>query len=258
MASSQDCAGRSCSIAAGQVLAGISRTAGEDLLVFGYLVAQLPVEGPGVAAGGQGGIGLAGQSLGDHFGRVALVGQDPSVVDGDEWFGVPGVGGLAGAGLAGVAPVGVQGGAAQQVAGLPGAALGSVDGPGPRMRHVRGAVLAGPLHEAGRQHRLLAAAVDTDGEPGLVDAGDGGGGAVDQAAARRAAAGVQQHPVAGLVVTLGGPSRPGHERPADHGSVGQAGPDPIGEVLGVGVRHHQRRHRLAAVGVDVVADRRRP
>ena len=66
---------------------------------------------------------------------------------GDQLFGVPGVGGLAGAGLAGVAPVGVQGGAAQQVAGLPGAALGAVDGAGPGVRQVRGAVLAGPLHE---------------------------------------------------------------------------------------------------------------
>ena len=97
----------------GQGLAGVGGAAGEHPLVFGYLVAQLPVEGPGVASGGQGGIGLAGQRLGDHFGGLTLVGEDPSVVDGDELLGVPGVGGLAGAGLAGVSPVGVQGGAAQ-------------------------------------------------------------------------------------------------------------------------------------------------
>ena len=75
------------------------------------------------------------------------------------------MGGLAGAGLAGVAPVGVQGGAAEQVAGLPGAALGPVDGTGPGVRQVGRAVLAGALHEAGRQQRFLAAAVEADGEP---------------------------------------------------------------------------------------------
>ena len=176
--------------------------------MFGDPVAKLAVEGPGVAAGGQGGVGLAGQRVGDLLGGVALVGQDPAVVDGDELGGVPGVGGLAGAGLAGVAPVGVQGGAAQQVAGLPGAALRPVDGAGPGVRQVRGAVLAGalPRSSAGstassplRSRRTVS--------PVGVDAGDRGGGAVDQPAARRAAAGVQQHPVPGLVVPVAGPSR---------------------------------------------------
>ena len=95
----------------GQGLVGVGGPSSEDPLVFGYLVGQLPVEGPGVASGGQAGIGLAGQCLGDNFGRVTLVGQDPSVVGRDELLGVPGVSGLAGAGLAGVSPVGVQGGA---------------------------------------------------------------------------------------------------------------------------------------------------
>ena len=116
--------------------------------MLGDLLAQLAVEHPGVAAGGQGGIGLAGQGVGDLLGRVALVGEDPAVVDHGHPGGVPGVGGLAGAGLAGVAPVGVQGRAAEQVAGLPGAALGPVDGAGPRVGQVRGAVLAGAGHEA--------------------------------------------------------------------------------------------------------------
>src|SRR5262249_6171615 len=153
-------------------------------LVFGYLMAKLSVEGPGVASGGQGGIGLAGQRLGDHFSRVTLVGEDPSVIDGQESLGVPGVSGLARTGLAGVSPVGVQGTAAQQVADLPGAALGPVNGTGPRVRQVRGAVLAGPSDKTGRQQRLGAASINTHREPGLLDASDGSRRAVDQPVAR--------------------------------------------------------------------------
>ncbi|MHB1536712.1 MAG: hypothetical protein ACYC1D_19310 [Acidimicrobiales bacterium] len=86
----------------------------------------MPIQGPGIGPGGQGGIGLAGQRLGYRLGRVAPVGQDPPVVDGDERLCVTGAGGLTRAGLAGVAAVGVQGGAAQQMTRLPCAALGAV------------------------------------------------------------------------------------------------------------------------------------
>ncbi len=120
----------------GQRALAVGGSAGQNPLVFGDLLTQLPVEGPRVASGGQGGIGLAGQRVGDLLGRVALVGEDPAVIDHGQPGGVPGVGGPAGAGLAGVAPVGVEGGAAEQVAGLPGAALGAVDGAGPGVGQV--------------------------------------------------------------------------------------------------------------------------
>ena len=42
--------------------------------------------------------------------------------------------------------------------------------------------------------------------------------------------------------------------PAEHAGLDQAGPDAVGEVLGVGVGHDQRRHLLGAVPGDVVAD----
>jgi hypothetical protein len=41
-------------------LVGVAGATGEHPLVFGYLVGQLPVKGPGVASGGQGWIGLTG------------------------------------------------------------------------------------------------------------------------------------------------------------------------------------------------------
>jgi hypothetical protein len=55
--------------------------------------------------------------------------------------------------------IGVHGGPAEQMTGLPRAALGSVDGPGSRVRQVRRAVLADSLRKLQQQaglptHRL--------------------------------------------------------------------------------------------------------
>jgi hypothetical protein len=57
-----------------------------------------------------------------------------------------------------------------------------------------------------------------------------------------------------LVVTPGCPSRAAHDRPLEGTASGETAPDAVGEVLGVGVRHHQRRHRLRSDRLDVVAD----
>ena len=130
--------------------------------------AELPVEGPGVAPRRQGRVGLPGQRVGHLFSRAPLVGQGAAVVDDGDPGGVPGVGGLAGTGLAGVAPVGVQGSAAEQVAGFPGAALRPVDRARPGVREVGRTVLAGAMHERlGRRHGFPAA-VEADAEPGSL------------------------------------------------------------------------------------------
>ena len=58
----------------------VGRPPGEHPLVLGDLFAELAVEHPGVAARRHGGVGLAGERLGDHFGGSALVREDPAVV----------------------------------------------------------------------------------------------------------------------------------------------------------------------------------
>src|SRR5205085_11441702 len=67
-------------------------------------------------------------------------GDDAAVVAVVGWGDVPGVGRLATSGLADVAGGVVERGGGQEVDLGPGAALGAVDGPGPRMRHVGSAV----------------------------------------------------------------------------------------------------------------------
>ena len=98
----------------------------------------------------------------------------------DETGGVPGVGRLAGPGLAGVAPVGVQGGAAEHVTGLPGAALRPVDGARPGVGEVRRTVFARALYEGHWQRRRLSAAVEADRQAVAINTGNGRGGAIDQ------------------------------------------------------------------------------
>ena len=101
---------------------------------------QLALDDERVGVGGQPGIGLSGQSGGHLLGGAAPIGQHPAVVARGDGGGVPGVSGLAGPGLAAVAPVGVEGRAAQQVTALPGAALGAVNRASPSVRHVWAAI----------------------------------------------------------------------------------------------------------------------
>ncbi len=121
------------------------------------------------------------------------------------------------------------------------------------------AVLAGALHERRRQASPRCRCRRAGRPARLVSTrGDGGGGAVDQPAARRAAAGVQEHPVPGPVLPVGRPPRAGHGRAGEDAAGGQAGPDAVGQVLGVGVGHDQRRHLLGAVARRCRRRRRRP
>jgi hypothetical protein len=193
-----------------------NRPVRQHSFVFGDPLAELAVEDPGVAAGGQGWVGVTGKRPGNLVGRPPLVGEGTAVVDDGDPGGVPGVGGLAGTGLAGVAPVGVQGGAAKQVAGLPGATLRPVDGTGPGVREVGRTVLAGALRERRRQAHSFSTAVEQDGEPSFCDGGHCAGSAVDERGARGAAAGVEEHPVPRPVLPLRGP--PG----ADQGRAGES------------------------------------
>ncbi len=167
--------------------------------------------------------------------------------------GVPGVGGLTGTGLAGVAPVGVQGGAAEQVAGLPGAALRPVNRARPGVRQVGRTVLASAQYERRRQGRRLSVAVEPDREAVTVDNGDGGRGAVDKRAARRAAAGVEEHPVAGSVLPLGRPPGADQDGAGESAGGSEVGAGRVDQVLGIGVRDDQCHHLLGAVAPDIGA-----
>ena len=103
----------------------------------GDQLAQFGVDGPRVVDGGHRGVGDAGQGDGDLVVGVGIVGEAAAEVDGRQGGGVPGVGGVDGAGLGGVAAVGVERGGAEQVDVVPGAALGAVDGACPGVGHVR-------------------------------------------------------------------------------------------------------------------------
>ena len=100
----------------------------EDVLVGGDELAQLAVDGPGVVDCGHGGVGDAGERGGDLIVGVEIVGETATEVDGRKAGGVPGVGGLHGAGLGGVAAVGIEGRGTEEVDVVPGATLGTVDG----------------------------------------------------------------------------------------------------------------------------------
>ena len=127
-----------CELAAGvvELALAVGRLAVEDGLVGGDEFAEVGVEGPGVVDGGHGGVGDAGERDGDLIVGVGIVGETAAEVEGGKGGGVPGVGGLQGAGLGGVPAVGVEGGGAREVDVVPGASLGAVDGTCPGMRDV--------------------------------------------------------------------------------------------------------------------------
>ncbi len=108
----------------------------EDVEVLGDLGAETAVGGVGVGDRGQAGVGGSGQGGEDVLVGGAGVGGAAAVVEVDDRGGVPGVGGLAGPGLADVAPEGVEGWCAEQVDGFPRAALGAVDGADPGVGQV--------------------------------------------------------------------------------------------------------------------------
>ena len=93
------------------------------------------VDGPGVVDGGHGRVRDAGRATATSWsGSGSWASRPPMSTVGkvavfQVWVGW-------GAGLAGVAAVGVEGGGAEQVGVVPGAALGAVDGACPGVRHV--------------------------------------------------------------------------------------------------------------------------
>ncbi|MGH8974130.1 MAG: hypothetical protein ACRD0C_13125 [Acidimicrobiia bacterium] len=76
---------------------------------------------------GEAGVGLAAEGVEDFLFGGALVRKDAAVVDLGESGDVPGVGGVLGAALAGIAGEVLEGGGAEEVHLGPGAALDAVD-----------------------------------------------------------------------------------------------------------------------------------
>ncbi len=99
------------------------------------------------------------------------------------------------------------------------------------------------------------APVGTERHTPVVDCLDGADGAVDEWRVTVAVAGVEQHPVADLVVAIGCPSGTGDRGPAEGAGVGEPAADAIGEVLGLRVRHDQCDRGLGPEGKDVTGHR---
>ncbi len=215
--------------------AAIGRAGANHVGVFGTFGAELAVECPGVVGGGERfGFGAA-HRVEDGGAGGAVVGEETRRVVG-VGAGVPGVGGLSSAGLAEVAGEPVERRCAEQVHVVPGAALGAVGGARPRVRHVRGVVGPGAGHDLGGKEDL-AAAVDEQFEPAVVDVEDGAGGSVEHALFGVAAVvGVDEDAVTGGVdARVGSPARSGRGRAAEFTARGAEGADPIREVFAVGV-----------------------
>jgi hypothetical protein len=87
----------------------VGRLTGERGLMGLDASAQLAVDHEGVAGGGKSDIGLTVEGGGHLFGGAAPIGEHAAVVDRGDGGGVPGMGGLTGAGLSAVAPQGIQG-----------------------------------------------------------------------------------------------------------------------------------------------------
>ena len=83
------------------------------------------------------------------------------------------------------------------------------------------------------------AAVGMEQHTPVVDGGDGADGAVDERGVAVTVSGVEQHPIALLVVAIGCPSRTGDRGPGDRAGGGKAAADPVGEVFGLGVGHNE-------------------
>ena len=223
-------------------------TIGGVLVAFG---AELAVEGPGVVVGGEG-LGLgAVQRGGDDFAGAALVGEESAWVVGVR-AGVPGVGGLLPAGLADVAGVPVEGGGAEEVDLVPGAALGAVDGACPRMRNVGCAVGAGAGDRV-RGQEDLASLVEEHGRTLGRDGAEGAGRPVEHLSVGAAAeVGVHEDAITGGVdARVGSPARALECRAAELAAGGADGADPIGEVFAVGVADREDRDVLGTVPVGV-------
>jgi hypothetical protein len=92
------------------------------------------------------------------------------------------------------------------------------------------------------------AQVGTELQTPVVDCLDGADGAVDERRVTVAVAGVEQHPVADLVVAIGCPSGTRDRAPAEGAGVGEPAADAIGEVLGLRVRHDQCDRGLRTEG----------
>jgi hypothetical protein len=109
---------------------------------------------------GEAGVGEAPEGAEDFGFGAALVGEDAAVVDVGEAGDVPGVGGVPGSALAGVAGEAFQGGGAEEMNLRPRSALDAVDGTAPSMGTVWAAVGPVALDEAARKGGDVAVVVD--------------------------------------------------------------------------------------------------
>jgi hypothetical protein len=228
----------------------------EHVSVHGDDLAQLGVDTPRVVDGGHGGVGDARERVGDLAVRVGIVGKSSAVVDGRHHCGVPGVGGLPGPGLRGVPAVGVERGGAEEMHVVPGTALGAVNGARPGMRHIRCPIGPGPLYEPGGQFdggTVVGLERDTSGNDGR----EGPDGPVDERGVPVPVAGVEQHPVAALVMPVTGPAGPGDRGSGELPGGGESLADAVGEIFGLAVGYDKGNRGLGPVADDVGSNRRR-
>src|SRR5207302_1971729 len=171
---------------------------GSELGSFG----QEPLNSVRSVVDGEAGVGLAAEGVEDFVFRGALVGQDAAVVDVGESGDVPGVGGVAGATLPGVASEPFEGGGAEEVDLGPGTALDAIDGAGPGMGAVGAAIRPAPFDEFPGERG--GPPVSTDGlEPGRCHGGDGDDAAVVEALTVGPRGGVDGEAVGGGVAGRG-------------------------------------------------------
>jgi hypothetical protein len=150
---------------------------------------------------GEAGVGDASQGVEDFLVGGALVGEDAAVVDIGEAGDVPGVGGVPGTALAGVAGEAFQGGGSEKVDLGPGAGLDAVNRPHPGVGQVGAAVGAVALDERAGKDDGSAAVVD--GPQAVFGHGrDGEDGAVGEALPVGAQGAVDEEAVAGGVAAL--------------------------------------------------------
>jgi hypothetical protein len=109
-----------------EVSAPIGWGRGEDGLMF-VPFGEEAADVVGVVVGSEAGLGYPQEGVEDFPWGAAVLGEDAAVVDLGEASDVPGVGGVPGAALAGVAGEAFQGGGAQQVYLGPGPTLDAVD-----------------------------------------------------------------------------------------------------------------------------------
>jgi hypothetical protein len=231
----------------------LGRAGGQDRLMF-RLFGEEFGEAAGRVVDGEAGVGDAPEGVEDFFIGGALVGEDAAVVDVGEAGDVPGVGGVPGAALPGVAGEAFQGCRSEKVDLGPGAGLDAVDRPHPGVGQVRAAVGAVTLDERAGKDDGSAAVVDGP-QAVFGHGGHGEDGAVVEAQAAGAEGAVDQDAVAGGVAAFAVvPGRADQLGAVDVARVLETVADAVGEVFAVVVGDGEGDDPGGAVDGEVGGD----